>query len=219
MRIKAVLFDMDGVLVDGKEWHYEALNTALRKTSLGVIKKENHIKIFDGLPTKKKLDIYSETTPLTKYQKEKVYALKQEETRNLIKKYCKKNNIHVELMNFLKKENIRTACWSNAIRTTMEEMLSRSELLSYMEFLISNEDVEKPKPSPEIYLKAINKMGIKADEVLICEDNINGIKAAIDSKSWVLPIRKISDVNTYNIKKAIKKIENNETDTKLINNN
>ena len=58
MQIKAVLFDMDGVLIDAKEWHYEALNRALALFGMPISRFE-HLTTFDGLPTRKKLEMLS----------------------------------------------------------------------------------------------------------------------------------------------------------------
>src|SRR2546422_8444783 len=54
--IKAVLFDMDGVLIDAKEWHYESLNRALDLFGMA-IDRDAHLATFDGLPTRRKLEI------------------------------------------------------------------------------------------------------------------------------------------------------------------
>ena len=54
--IKAILFDMDGVLIDAKEWHYEAFNKAINLFGLQ-ISRYDHLRTFDGLPTKEKLKI------------------------------------------------------------------------------------------------------------------------------------------------------------------
>lgn len=63
--IKAVLFDMDGVLIDAKDWHYEALNKALGLFGLG-ISRYDHLHTFDGLPTNVKLENVIRTTLFTK---------------------------------------------------------------------------------------------------------------------------------------------------------
>ena len=56
-KIKAVLFDMDGVLVDAKDWHYDALNMALKDCGFKPISREEHLQIYDGLSTLQKLKI------------------------------------------------------------------------------------------------------------------------------------------------------------------
>ena len=63
MIIKAILFDMDGVLIDAREWHYDALNQALNHFGFH-ISLESHLSTFDGLPTRKKLEILSKSVNL-----------------------------------------------------------------------------------------------------------------------------------------------------------
>ena len=55
--IKGILYDLDGVLVDATEWHYESLNNALKEVVGFIIKREEHISTFNGIPTIKKLEI------------------------------------------------------------------------------------------------------------------------------------------------------------------
>lgn len=64
-KIKAVIFDMDGVLIDAKEWHYEALNKALALFGFAISRQE-HLDSYDGLPTRKKLEMLSSEKEPTK---------------------------------------------------------------------------------------------------------------------------------------------------------
>lgn len=92
---------------------------------------------------------------------------------------------------------------SNSIRSTVETMMIRAELFEYFEFLISNQDVKRPKPDPAMYNLAIEKMGLRADECLIIEDNENGIRAAHASKAHVLEVKDVNDVTWANINNKI----------------
>ena len=77
--IKAILFDMDGVLVDAKDWHYHTLNIALEKYN-HFISIEDHITRFDGLPTAVKLEILSEEIGLDPSSHKEINDLKQKHT-------------------------------------------------------------------------------------------------------------------------------------------
>jgi beta-phosphoglucomutase-like phosphatase (HAD superfamily) len=79
MNIKAILFDMDGVLIDAKEWHYEALNLALNHFGYN-INKESHLSTFDGLPTKEKLKMLSKVSGLPVGLHDLINTLKQKYT-------------------------------------------------------------------------------------------------------------------------------------------
>ena len=79
MTIKAVIFDMDGVLIDAKEWHYESLNSALSLFGYE-ISRHDHLVTYDGLPTKKKLEMLSLENGLPTSLHAFVNQLKQQKT-------------------------------------------------------------------------------------------------------------------------------------------
>ena len=85
--------------------------------------------------------------------------------------------------------------------------MQKSNLLDFFEFYLSNEDVSKAKPDPEIYNVAIKKLGLNPSECLILEDNENGIQAAIASGAHLLKIKNFQDVTYENIIQKIKNIE------------
>ena len=99
------------------------------------------------------------------------------------------------------------AVCSNSIRKSVEVMIQQAGLDKYFEFYVSNEDVSKGKPDPEMYSKAMDKMNLKPEECLILEDNENGIKAAKASCGHLLKIGEITDVTYLNITNRIKEIE------------
>jgi hypothetical protein len=86
-------------------------------------------------------------------------------------------------------------------------MMSKSGLEKYLDTMLSNEDVSKPKPDPEIYLEAMRKLGVSPDQTLIVEDNEHGIRAARTSGAHVLVVSDVSDVNLGNIDRRILEIE------------
>ena len=99
---------------------------------------------------------------------------------------------------------------SNSVRKTVEMMMERSNLISYLDFFLSNQDVKKGKPDPEIYNVAISKLGLRPDECLIVEDNQNGIRAAKAAGGHVMQVDTVYDVNYANIKEHIAMAERGE---------
>ena len=85
--------------------------------------------------------------------------------------------------------------------------MQKSGLDRYLDLMVSNEDVKKGKPEPDIYLKAINHFGLNPSECLILEDNENGIKAAKASGAHLLIVEQIADTNLNNIQARIRDIE------------
>ncbi len=88
--IKAIFFDLDGVLVSTKLIHFEALNYALNKILNKKISFKDHVEIYDGLPTSKKLKILKEKISIKPHEIQKIKILKQEKTLDILKK---KNSI------------------------------------------------------------------------------------------------------------------------------
>lgn len=206
MKIKAIIFDMDGVLIEAKEWHYEALNDALSLFG-AQISRYDHLVTFDGLPTKKKLEMLSLEGGFPYKLHDFVNDLKQQYTMETVYTKCKPVFQHQFALSKLKAEGYKMAVGSNSTRKTVEIMMERSGLMQYIDFFLSNQDVAKSKPDPEMYTAAINRLGFSPQECLIVEDNDNGVKAAIASGAHLLKVDNPDDVHYYNIKKRIEELE------------
>jgi beta-phosphoglucomutase len=207
MKIKAVIFDMDGVLIDARDWHYHSLNNAL--SIFGIeISKYDHLTTFDGLPTKKKLEMLSIDGRLPKKLHKFINALKQQYTLELVYSKCKPVFQHQYALSKLKSEGYNLAVCSNSIRQSIQIMMEKAGLINYLDFFLSNQDVINGKPDPEIYIKAIQKLGLSSEECLIVEDNENGINAALASGAHLLKVENPDDVTYLNILNRIKEIEN-----------
>ena len=205
-KIKAILFDMDGVLIDAKDWHYEALNQALFMFGME-ISRYDHLVTYDGLPTKKKLEMLTLERGLPRELHNFINDMKQEYTLQIGYARCKPTFNHQYALSNLLARGYKMAACSNSVRKTMEVFFDRAALAKYFEFYISNEDVSQSKPHPEMYLTAIHRLGIDPNECLILEDNENGIKAARASGAHVLVVSGVHDVNLENILNKIKQIE------------
>lgn len=205
-KIKAILFDMDGVLIDAKDWHYEALNQALAIFGME-INRYDHLVTYDGLPTKKKLEMLTLERGLPRALHSFINDMKQEFTFQLGYAKCKPTFNHQYALSHLKARGYRMAACSNSIRKTMEVLFERAALTSYFDFYLSNEDVKESKPHPEMYSTAIQRLKLQPYECLILEDNENGIKAAQASGAHLLIIHDVHEVNLENITKRISEIE------------
>ena len=204
MTIKAVFFDMDGVLIDAKEWHYDSLNQALSHFGFH-ISRDAHLSMFDGLPTFRKLDILTLSQGLPKGLHKHINDLKQKYTIQYSYKYCKPTFNHRYALSKLSKKYKIAVC-SNSIRNTVETMMDLSGLREYLNLIVSNQDVTCPKPDPEMFIKAIKTFSLEPQECLILEDNDNGILAAKASGAHLMKIATPDDVQLENIERKIKQI-------------
>jgi len=209
MKIKAIIFDMDGVLIDAKEWHYETLNKALNLFG-AQISRYDHLVTFDGLPTRKKLEMLSMEGGFPRGLHDFVNELKQQYTMEVVFTKCKPVFQQQYALSRLKKEGFRLAVCSNSIRKSVEIMMEKSALIDYLDFFLSNQDVNNGKPDPEMYILAIKKLNLVPDECLIVEDNEHGLKAAIASGAHVMKVESPGDVYYENIRLRIAEIENND---------
>jgi HAD superfamily hydrolase (TIGR01509 family) len=171
------------------------------------INRYDHLVTYDGLPTKKKLEMLTLERGLPRSLHSFINDMKQEFTFQLAYSKCKPTFNHQYTLAHLKSEGYRMAACSNSIRKTMDVLFERSRLTDYFEFYLSNEDVTEPKPHPEMYITAIKRMGLQPSECLILEDNENGIEAAKASGAHFLIINNVSEVNLENINKYICEIE------------
>lgn len=206
-KIKAVLFDMDGVLIDAKDWHYEALNKALGLFGME-ISRYDHLTTFDGLPTKVKLQMLSKRFFLPESLHPFINEMKQSYTTELIHQRCHPMFHHEYALSKLHQQGYKIAVCSNSVRKTIELMMEKSELMPYINMIISNEDVVKSKPDPEMYTTTINLFGLKPNECIIVEDNPNGIWAGKASGASVLEVTTVYDVTYDNIMRLIGECEN-----------
>jgi HAD superfamily hydrolase (TIGR01509 family) len=205
--IKLIIFDLDGVLVEAKNIHYEALNMALGKKYH--ISWEDHLSIFDGLKTKQKLQILSDSKNLPIEKHDKIWKDKQAYTLKMLREVKPQQNIS-EVFKYLNKNNYKLAVCSNSIRKTVLTVLSKLDIIEYMDFIISNEDVKNSKPHPEMYWKAISVMNCLPEETLIVEDSPYGLLAASRTNSHILRVKNPKEVTVNNINTKLKQIKMGE---------
>ena len=207
--IEAVVFDMDGVLVDAREWHYIALNKALELFGYA-ISPEEHETEFDGLPTRKKLEMISARSSLPIEMHDFINTLKQKYTVDLIHKFCRPTFKHEYALKRLKSDNYKIGLASNSITATIKLMMEKTALDQYLDDFVSAEDVTNGKPSPEIYEKIFNRLGVDPCKVLVIEDNDNGVKAATQAGAHVLKVSNPSEVDLQRISNFISELEATE---------
>ena len=201
-KVSAILFDLDGVLVDVTEWHYEALNRALGLFGFHITRYE-HLSAYNGLPTRKKLEMLSVEKGLALRLHAIVNKIKQVHTREVILSRCRPVFEKEYMITRLRRDGYRLAVCSNAIRDTVELMLRQSGIHHHFEFVLSNEDVVQPKPDPYVYLKAVEKLGCSVEEVVIVEDAPHGVEAARRSGAHVLEVAGFLDVDYGRVKDFI----------------
>ena len=201
--IKLVIFDLDGVLVEAKNIHFDALNKALDKYA---IDWNEHLSIYDGLKTNQKLEMLHERKGLPKERFKDIWDNKQKYTLEALSQLEPSTQLQV-CMSSLVNEGYKIAVCSNSIRKTVLTVLSKLGIIEFMDLIISNEDVKNSKPHPEMYWKAISMMSCLPEETLIVEDSPYGLLAASRAKAHILRVVSPKDVTYNNIHKKLTEIK------------
>jgi len=203
--IKLIIFDLDGVLVDSRPLHYEALNKALEEIHPKyVISYDEHIAKYDGLSTTQKLTLLTKEKGLPSDLYSIIWKLKQDKTFDVINNTFTEDYELMNMLRTLKERGFLLYCASNSIWNTIKLMLLRKGILEYFDYFISNEEVKNAKPYPEIYLQCISRAKLSAHEVLICEDSPIGREAALKSGAHLCPVQDPKDLTLKKIYEYIK---------------
>jgi len=166
--IKLIIFDLDGVLVEAKNIHFEALNEALG--SKYEISWNEHLSKYDGLKTNQKLEMLTKEKGLSPNLYKKIWDKKQQITLQKLSNLKPSYQLQV-CMDALIFQGYKLAVCSNSIRKTVLTVLSKFDIIDKFDLILSNEDVTNSKPHPEIYWKAMSVIGCLPEETLIIEDS------------------------------------------------
>jgi HAD superfamily hydrolase (TIGR01509 family) len=213
---KLVIFDLDGVLIDSRELHYDALNEALRKVGQEfVISREEHLSTYDGLNTTRKLELLSEQKSLDRKYFNQIWQDKQNATFDLIRK-LPANNTAKYIIEELKKKGWKVAVASNSIRETIRIALNTIGILGDVDYIVSNEDVKRTKPFPEMYWKCMTALNTLPKNTIIVEDSHIGRQGAIDSGAILYPVENANDLNGIKFMNKISEFEKAQENNSLI---
>lgn len=191
---KAVVFDMDGVLVDARDWHFDALNFALSYFG-AAISRDEHLVRFDGLPTRVKLDMLSDEGRIPRKLHGLIESIKQRETQRIISVKCQPTFEHQILLQTLRQHGKLLGLASNSIEDTIRFMMTRCQLIDLFDIIAHNKSVSRAKPHPDIYIYAFQQLGVEPSEAIVVEDNPNGIKAAKDAGARVMEVDSPSELS------------------------
>jgi HAD superfamily hydrolase (TIGR01509 family) len=209
MNIKAILFDLDGVIIDAKKIHFNALNDAIRiYDHRCIISYEEHLQKYDGLKTDQKLKILTKNKGLSEFLYKDIWNKKQELTIKYLNELVPNQEL-IKTLERLKSENFKIACCTNSIKDTVMFSLEKMNIKHYFDLIISNQDVKNSKPNPEIYLKAILEFGFNPAEVLVIEDSPHGLQAAYLANTNILRVESPDSINFELIRNYINNINRN----------
>ncbi|MDD6467123.1 MAG: HAD family phosphatase [Erysipelotrichaceae bacterium] len=174
--IKAVIFDMDGIIIDSEPCYIEHLIQIFAHFGITVTKDEL-ISIAGGTRKHYNAAINPRIENIVSREEFDAYT-NQYYLENPVP-YCQIVFPHlVEILEWIKSKGYRIALASSSYQYEIAQVLDETQLHEYFEFILSGDMFKEAKPNPDIYLTCIDKLGLSADECIAIEDSEYGISAA-----------------------------------------
>lgn len=174
--IKAVLFDMDGLMIDSEPLHYQAFNNIFQKYGNFLPKEENDERYIGITDTDAAEDMVQRFgLPLSANQLVKEV---QDEYTSIISNGIPGQPGLMELLKDLKNHGYKTSIASGSTREEIEMVIKGLGIEDYMDSYTSAYEVDKGKPAPDVFLEAAERLGVKPEECLVLEDAPSGILGA-----------------------------------------
>lgn len=183
----AVVFDLDGVVLDAKELHRKLFLEALADSGL-IVDEEFHETNLEALSSKQKISKLIQMKLLSAEAGPVVDKMKQKLTMEKIGEAPLTVPWMKELFSFVKSKGLGLGMCSNSVRNTVVKGLQDHDLLHYFDAIISNEDVVCQKPHPEPYVMSAARLGTVPSKLIVFEDSKVGVRAAHAAGCIVVPV-------------------------------
>lgn len=181
--IKGIIFDMDGVLADTELFYQRRREKFLEE--MQYVRTENH----DFIGSNEKA-IWETIVPDDPVLREKLLMEYREYRKHHLEPYEELVNPQVHaLFQELKRQGIRIGIASSSDRKSIGRMMQAADITHLTDYVISGEECSAHKPDPEIYLRAMEALGLSAEEAIAVEDSPIGIQAALRAGLKVYALR------------------------------
>jgi len=172
----AAIFDMDGTLIDNTPYHYKSWVALFKKYNKGTLTKEKYYSDISGVPV---MDTIRELFG-TDHDEAGLKALLEEKENFYREAYAPFVAPINGLENFLtsmKNAGVKMAMATSATVQDVDFILDHVAIRDDFETIVNSTMVTRPKPNPDIFLKAAEKLGAKPEKCIVFEDSLAGIKA------------------------------------------
>jgi len=187
---KLVIFDLDGVLFESRDMHFETLNRALMKEGLAPISRVAHEVKFNGLPTRVKLEMLH----VTDEQEVRIRHEKQMLTMGWLRENVRINKKLISLLQWLRARGYKIAVCTNAVSATLREALDRLWLRNLVDWSVSGDSQFPPKPAPDMYFRCMGVLNSDPANTIIVEDSEVGVEGAKKTGAEVIIVGGPADV-------------------------
>ena len=214
--MEAIIFDMDGVLVDSPKYNWQAINKLIGEEGVNV--SDEKIKKYLGRSLRDQLRMLKEDYGIKEHDVNEFSKKLGKIQFEIYEKNIKKNGVIINLLEVLKSEGIKFALATSSHRWRADKILELLGLKNYFDVIITAEETEKHKPDPEIYLKTAETLKIQPENCVAIEDAVNGIQSGKNAGMKVIAL--LTDFHTKEELKGADLIINsiNELNLDLIKN-
>jgi len=181
----AVIFDMDGVLVDNNQYHNIAWLEFCRRKKFKVTPEDIRSR-FGNLNDEYFKFLYGKQLP--KEESEKLGEEKETIYREVYSRDIQAAVGLIDLLNMLKSHGFKIAVATSANRNNLDFVLDRTQIRHFFDVLVDSSMVSKGKPDPEVFLKAAGLMDISPSKCLVFEDSVHGVEAACHANMKVIAL-------------------------------
>lgn len=177
-KIKLVIFDMDGLMVDTESICMKAWDKVFNNYNIK-IEKEFYFEIIGSSAKVLEEKIKHRKILKDNLKFEDVLNFQRKEAANIVEEegIAKKEGID-ELLGYLENKGIKKAVASSSFRTKVNKFLTITGLIDKFDYIVAGDEVKDSKPAPDLYLSVIEKFKIDNQNIIILEDSKNGLTAA-----------------------------------------
>ncbi len=172
----ALIFDMDGVIVDNFEYHREAWHEFTKKYALGFSKQDLKDKAFGR--TNDELMPFFFGRDLSKQEIDELSGEKERLYREIYTHHIKPVNGLRNLLQEMQQYEVPLAVATSAPRENADFVVDKVQIRSFFDVIMDASHVTKGKPDPEIYLKTAQKLNFPPEKCIVMEDSLAGIESA-----------------------------------------
>ena len=198
--IKAVIFDLDGLLLDSEIVAFKVYEELGERFSFELTLPD-FMQNFCGQPLRRNVAYCNERFQLSWTLEEAVEEVLRIEKR-LLDEGVEVMPGAMELLLFLKENNYKTCIASSSARERSMNLLKQHDLVKFFDDFVFGPEVEKGKPNPDIFLKAAEKLGVEPEQCLVLEDSQAGIQAAYTANMSVICVPDLKYPTEEYVKKA-----------------
>lgn len=214
-KIKAIIFDMDGVIFDTEMVYLKVWSKVFEKYGYKMTKEIYTSVLGTGRENVKKVFVnnYGSNLPIDDMYKEKDENLAKEIEKGVALKAGA-----YEILKYLKENDFKIALATSAISKRAFKQLKQANIYKFFDAVVCRDEVEKTKPNPDIFLKAADKLNVNKSECIVIEDSSAGIKAAFNAGMIPIHVIDLKDADSDILEMAYKSFNNlNDVKNELIN--